>query len=397
MARQRHVPTHSTFPHHPAKGARIMQENDRDLLPEGLGDRLPQQAWASQTVRRAAHDVLASHGYARVETPVLEFEKALASRMAGVQVRRMFRFMDPVSLRTLALRSDITAQVARIAATGLAQAPRPLRLSYSGQVVTVKGDGLDPARERLQLGAELIGTDSIDAVAEIVELAIETLRAAGATGVSVDFTLPDLVDTLSAEALPLPAANIEAVRRMLDSKDAGGLVDAGGETYLPLLYAVGPFDAAIERLAAFDVDGVLASRIAGLRAIAARVSDKARLTLDPSERHGFEYQSWLGFTIYADGIPGSMGRGGTYAILGGAGLDPEPATGFSLYPDRLIDVLVSGSSEERKLFLPLGHDREVAARQRAIGWITVAALSEGDDAVALGCSHRLESGEALEI
>jgi len=374
-----------------------MHENDRDLLPEGLGDRLPQQAWASQTVRRAAHDVLASHGYARVETPVLEFEKALASRMAGVQVRRMFRFMDPVSLRTLALRSDMTAQVARIAATGLAQAPRPLRLSYSGQVVTVKGDGLDPARERLQVGAELIGTDSIDAVAEIVELAIETLRAAGATGVSVDFTLPDLVDTLSTEALPLPSANIEAVRRMLDSKDAGGLVDAGGETYLPLLYAVGPFDAAIERLAAFDVDAVLASRIAGLRAIAARVGDKARLTLDPSERHGFEYQSWLGFTIYADGIPGSMGRGGTYAILGGAGLDPEPATGFSLYPDPLIDALATGGGEERKLFLPLGHDRDVAARQRAIGWITVAALGEDDDAIALGCSHRLDGGEAVAL
>lgn len=379
-----------------------MQENDRDLLPEGLGDRLPQQAWASQTVRRAAHDVLASHGYARVETPVLEFEKALASRMAGVKVRRMFRFMDPASLRLLALRSDMTAQVARIAATGLAEAPRPLRLSYSGQVVTVKGDGLDPARERLQVGAELIGADSPAAAAEIVELAIETLRAAGATGVSVDFTLPDLVDTLSAGALPLPASAIEAVRQMLDAKDAGGLVDAGGEAYLPLLYAVGPFDTAIERLAQFDANGtqdagVLASRIAGLREIAARVAGKARLTLDPSERHGFEYQSWFGFTIYADGVPGSMGRGGTYAILGGAGCDPEAATGFSLYPDALIETLAAGTGEERRLFLPLGHDRDVAARQRAIGWVTVAGLGESDDPVALGCSHRLEGGEAVPV
>jgi len=374
-----------------------MQENDRDLLPEGLGDRLPQQAWASQTVRRAAHDVLASHGYARVETPVLEFEKALAHRMAGVQVRRMFRFVDPVSMRMLALRSDITAQVARIAATGLAQAPRPLRLSYSGQVVTIKGDGLDPARERLQLGAELVGADSTEAVAEIVELAIEALRAAGATGVSVDFTLPDLVDTLSSGALPLPSMNIEAVRQMLDAKDAGGLVDAGGEAYLPLLYAVGPFDSAIEQLAAFDVGGVLASRIAALRAIAARVNGKARLTLDPSERHGFEYQSWFGFTIYADGVPGSLGRGGTYSILGQTGRNPESATGFSLYPDPLIESLSAAAGEERQLFLPLGHDREVASRQRAIGWVTVAALSEADDALALGCSHKLEGGEAVAL
>lgn len=374
-----------------------MQENDRDLLPEGLGDRLVQQAWASQGVRRAAHDVLAGHGYDRVETPVLEFEKALASRMAGVQVRRMFRFVDPASLRMLALRSDMTAQVARIAATGLAQAPRPLRLSYSGQVVTIKGDGLDPARERLQVGAELIGADSTEAVAEIVELAIETLRAAGATGVSVDFTLPDLVDTLNAGDLALPAQAIEAVRQMLDAKDAGGLVDAGGEAYLPLLYAVGPFDTAIERLAAFDGSGMLASRIAALRAIAARVNDKARLTLDPSERHGFEYQSWFGFTIYADGISGSLGRGGTYAILGQTGRDPEPATGFSLYPDSLIETLSAAAGEERRLFLPLGHDRAIAARQRAVGWVTVAALSDADDPIALGCSHRLEDGEAVAL
>ncbi|PZQ56995.1 MAG: ATP phosphoribosyltransferase regulatory subunit [Novosphingobium pentaromativorans] len=374
-----------------------MQDNDRDLLPEGLGDRLPQQAWASQQVRRMAHDVLQGHGYERVETPLIEFEKALAHRMAGVQVRRMFRFVDPVSMRMLALRSDMTAQVARIAATGLAQAPRPLRLSYSGQVCTIKGDGLDPRRERLQLGAELIGTDSVAAAAEIVELAIEALRAAGATGISVDFTMPDLVDTLSAEALPLPEAGIEAVRQMLDAKDAGGLVDVGGEAYLPLLYAVGPFASAIERLAAFDVGGALASRIAGLREIAARVGDKARVTLDPSERHGFEYQSWFGFTIYAEGISGSLGRGGTYRILGQTGHHPESATGFSLYPDPLVDLLAAEPQAQRKLFLPLGHDPRVAGQQRAIGWTTVAALSESDDPIALGCSHRLVDGEAVAL
>ncbi|GFM29884.1 ATP phosphoribosyltransferase regulatory subunit [Novosphingobium sp. PY1] len=375
-----------------------MQDTDRDLLPEGLGDRLPQQAAVSQRVRRTALDAMASHGYERVETPTIEFEKSMASRMAGVQVRRMFRFVDPVSLRTLALRSDITMQVGRIAATGLAAAARPLRLCYAGQVVTIKGDGLDPARERLQLGAELIGSDSVAAAAEIVEIAIEALRAAGASGISVDFTLPDVVDALSAEALPLAASQIEAVRQMLDAKDAGGLVDAGGEAYLPLLYAVGPFETAIERLAAFDNAGVLAGRIAGLREIAARVDGKARLTLDPSERHGFEYQSWFGFTIYAEGVSGSLGRGGTYRILGQlGGQDGEPAAGFSLYPDPLIEVLASEPQDTKKLFLPLGHDARVAEQQRAVGWTTVAALGENDDPIALGCSHRLENGEAVPL
>ena len=373
-----------------------MQDTDRDLLPEGLEDRLPRSAAVAARVTRAALDVMDGHGYDRVQTPSIEFELSMASRMAGVRPRRMFRFVDPISLRTLAIRSDITVQVGRVAATRLADAPRPLRLCYAGQVVTIKGDGLDPTRERLQLGAELIGTDSVAAAAEVVAMAIEALRAAGATGVSVDFTLPDLVDTLAGKALPLDPDKIEAVRQELDAKDAGGLVEAGGEAYLPLLTAIGPFDAAIERLAAIDAadgpsGGALASRIAGLREIAARVSGMARLTLDPSERHGFEYQSWLGFTFYAEGLSGSVGRGGTYSIIG----KNEPATGFSLYPDPLIDALALKEVQANTLFLPLGHDAEVATRLRAIGWRTVAALTAADEGRALGCTHRLDGKETV--
>ena len=101
----------------------------------------------------------------------------------------------------------------------------------------------------------------------------------------MDFTLPDLVDTLAAKALPLEADKIEAVRRELDAKDAGGLVDAGGEAYLPLLTAIGPFDTAIERLAAIDAGGALASRIAALRELAApqvRVWRDGRRTVIPA-------------------------------------------------------------------------------------------------------------------
>jgi ATP phosphoribosyltransferase regulatory subunit len=379
-----------------------MQDTDRDLLPEGLEDRLPPSAAVAARVTRAVVDVLDAQGYDRVQPPTLEFEKSMASRMAGVSPRRMFRFVDPLSLRMMALRSDITPQVARIAATGLAGAARPLRLCYAGQVAAIKGDGLDPTRERLQIGAELIGSDSPAAAGEVLAAAIEALRAAGATGVSVDFTLPDLVDRLAEKALPLSPDAIEDVRRELDAKDAGGLVSAGGKAYLPLLTAIGPFDAAIERLAQFDGrtdqgGGALASRIAGLREVAARVADQARLTLDPSERHGFEYQSWFGFTIYAEGLAGAVGRGGTYRILGPAGDSGEPATGFSLYPHPLIDALALAEGSRDTLFLPPGHDPQVAARLRAVGWRTLAALSQADDARALGCTHLLDGDEAVPL
>lgn len=375
-----------------------MQDTDRDLLPEGLEDRLPVSAAVAARVTRAVIDALDAHGYDRVQPPSIEFERSLASRMAGISPRRMFRFVDPASLRTLALRSDITPQLGRIASTSLAGAPRPLRLCYAGQVVTIKGDGLDPTRERLQLGAELIGMESVAAAGEVVAVAIEALRSAGATGLSVDFTLPDLVDTLAVQALPLAPEKADAVRRELDAKNAGGLVAAGGADYLPLLTAIGPFKSAIEQLAAIDAGGALASRIAALRAIAARLGDSARITLDPSERHGFEYQSWFGFSIYADGLAGILGRGGSYTIKSNSpGGSDEPAIGFSLYPDALIDWLADAEPRRDVLFLPLGHDPIHAARLRAIGWRTVAALGKNCDPKILGCTHRLERGDTVAV
>jgi ATP phosphoribosyltransferase regulatory subunit len=375
-----------------------MSDQTRDLLPEGLEDRLPQAAASATRIMRAIQDVMGAHGYDRVRPPLIEFEKSMAARMAGVRPRRMFRFVDPASLRTLALRSDMTVQVGRIAATGLAHAPRPLRLCYAGQVVTIKGDGLDPAREKLQLGAELIGNDSVAAAGEIASLAIAALKSAGATGISVDFTLPDLVDTLAGVdglgALPLDDEQVEAVRRELDAKDAGGLVAAGGEAYLPLLYATGDFDSAIAKLAELDAGGVLASRIEGLKQIAARLSGEARLTLDPTERHGFEYQSWFGFTIYAEGIRGALGRGGTYRILGEDG--GEVATGVSLYPDALVDAAADVAGKPI-VFLPLGTAPKAAADLHAQGYRTRAALSDADDAGVLGCTHVLMGGEAKPL
>ena len=103
-----------------AKGQADMQDTDRDLLPEGLEDRLPASAAAAARVTRALLDAMDSHGYDRVQPPTIEFEKSLASRMAGISPRRMFRFVDPASLRTLALRSDMTPQLGRIASTSLA-------------------------------------------------------------------------------------------------------------------------------------------------------------------------------------------------------------------------------------------------------------------------------------
>ena len=365
------------------------------LLPEGLSDRLPPQAEASARLTRSVMDAVAAHGYERVMPPLAEFEDTLTQRLKSMRAQDLVRTVDPVSQRTLAFRPDMTAQVGRIAATRLATAPRPLRLSYAGPVIRQKASQLRPERERLQIGAELIGSDSSAAAVEIVNIAIEALQAAGVTGITIDFTLPDLIDMLAAGPLPLGGHEVEAVRSGLDAKDAGALAAIGpaAAAYLPLIQATGPFHAAMERLEAFSarVGGVIDSRIAGLRAIAKPIGWDITLTLDPTERHGFEFQNWFGFSIFAEGFIGEIGRGGSYAIARADGAD-EPAMGFSLYPDPLIDAGFGGESPKR-IFLPLGHDPARAAALRADGWQTIAALTEGEEGAAQRCSHWLDGTE----
>jgi ATP phosphoribosyltransferase regulatory subunit len=367
------------------------------LLPEGLRDRLPAEAEAVSRVTRALIDAMAGHGYRRIAPPIAEFRETLAGDAHDPASRDLLRFTDPVSRRTLAIRPDITRQVGRIATSRLAAAARPLRLSYAGPVVKLTASTLWPDREMAQVGAELIGTDSLAAVTEVLTVAVDALTAAGVTGITVDLTLPDLVDTLAASAFPLDADAIEAVKAELDAKDAGALAALGADAYLPLIAATGPFPKALDRLRAIDAGGVLTSRIAALEALAASIGDRVTVTLDPTERHGFEYQSWIGFSIFVAGHAVTIVRGGSYAITHPDGRI-EPAVGFSLYPDPLIGAgLGSDAGEGKTLFLPLGHDTSAATRLRGEGWVTIAALSDSDDARALGCTHRLDGGVAVSL
>ena len=362
-----------------------------NLLPEGFHDALPPFAEAASRLERDVLDTLASHGYARVTPPLAEYEDGLTDRMRGASSSDLMRFVDPISQRTLALRPDMTMQIGRIASTSLADRPRPLRLSYSGQVLKLRSGQLQPERSRLQIGAELIGNDSVIAASEIVSVAIEALERAGVSGITVDFTMPDLIDILAAGPLPLNEAQIAEVRGELDMKDAGGLNAMGATGYLPLIEATGPFDEAMVKLRRFDMDGLLNSRLDGVAQIAESIRGKARLTLDPTERHGFEYQNWFGFTLYADTFVGALGRGGSYEI-GHSDGETEAAVGFSLYPNPLINAGF-GAKTNDQIFLPLSHDRSAATRLREAGWRTVAALSDKDQAKALGCSHILNGDQ----
>ncbi|MEQ1724896.1 MAG: ATP phosphoribosyltransferase regulatory subunit [Sphingopyxis sp.] len=349
------------------------------LLPTGFRDRLPPEADASARLVRSILDTAAGYGYERVQAPLAEYEASLTAAL-GTSSRDLLRFVDPVSGATMAVRSDITGQIGRIAHSRMGHHPRPLRLSYGGPVVKLRSSQLRPEREMMQVGAELIGLDSVAAANEIIDVAIAALMAAGVSAITIDLTMPDLVDTLA------PAGDRDAIKCALDAKDIAAVPDA----LAPLIAAAGPADEAIARLKAFDAGGKLTSRIAALEAIIAALPAEVTVTLDPTERHGFEYQTWLGFSLFSATTSGEIGRGGSYRIGG------EAAVGFSAFIDPLIDAGLA-LAERRRLFLPLGHDASIAASLREAGWVTVAALTPGDSAEAQICTHILADGVATAI
>ena len=117
------------------------------LLPAGLQDLLPPDAEREAGVEQSLVACFAASGYERVKPPLMEFEETLLSGAGVAVAKESFRLMDPVSQRMMALRADITPQVARIAATRLGAARRPLRLCYGGQVLRVRGGQLRPDRQ----------------------------------------------------------------------------------------------------------------------------------------------------------------------------------------------------------------------------------------------------------
>jgi len=300
----------------------------------------------------------------------------------------------------MGLRADTTPQVARIATTRLAHAARPLRLSYAGQCLRVRGSQLAPDRQIAQAGIELIGCDNPAADAEIVLAGAEALGAVGLTRTSFDLTLPKLVPILLDDA-GMDGAGRAALARALDRKDAASVARHGGRlapTLTELLLAAGAADRALEALmaaslppAARDLADRLAAAVAAIRARAPTL----RLTIDPVEFRGFRYETGVSFTIFAPGRHEELGRGGRY-VCGEA----EPATGLTLYPDAVLRAAPPRVARQR-LYVPFGADSGEAARMRHLGYATIAALGPEDDPAAearrLACSHMLHDGSAVPL
>jgi ATP phosphoribosyltransferase regulatory subunit len=360
------------------------------LLPAGLHDLLPPDAEREAALVERAMAVFRSHGYERVKPPLVEFEESLLTGVGRAWALQTFRLLDPESQRMMAVRADMTLQVARLAASRLVKAPRPLRLSYSGEVLRVGGEQLIPERQFRQIGCELIGSLEAAADAEMILLAATALTRAGVSGLSIDLNLPTMVPTILA-ACEIGEPDERRLTAALAHRDVAvaGSAPVVGPLFAALLDVAGPAETAIDKLNRIALPAAAESsrrRLVETVRLIGRANPELTLTVDPLERQGFEYQTGLSFTIFARGARRELGRGGRYRIGGAAG---EPAVGFSLFADAMLGAAAL-EPLSRRVFLPAGTATAAAEALRRDGWITVAGLTTVDDpgleARRLGCS-----------
>jgi len=375
------------------------------LLPAGLHDLLPPDAEREAALVEHAMGVFRAHGYDRVKPPLVEFEESLLSGVGKSWSLQTFRLMDPESQRMMAVRADMTLQVARLASTRLANAPRPLRLSYSGEVLRVGGAQLAPERQLRQLGCELIGSLEAAADAEIILLAYSALTELGVAGLSIDLNLPTLVPAIFA-AYGIAGDDERRLAAALAHRDTAiaGSAPKVGPLLTALLNVAGPAGKAIETLAGIDLPPEAETarrRLTDTVRLIQQAAPGLKLTVDPLERQGFEYQTGLSFTLFARGARRELGRGGRYRIGADTGSEKrgEPAVGFSLFADAVLKA-APAKPAPRRVYVPVGRAAD-AAQLRLQGWVTVTGLEPAHDTIGeakrLGCGYHLQPDSSEPI
>jgi ATP phosphoribosyltransferase regulatory subunit len=320
-------------------------------LPDQISDILPAEAARLERLRRRLLDLYCSYGYALVQPPMLEHLESLMIDQARDLDLRTFKVVDQASGRLLGLRADITPQAARLDAHQI-QNKGVTRLCYAGSVLHAQPAGLLSSREPVQMGCELFGHDGLEADLEVQDLALASLDAAGIRKVRLDLSHRGIFLALRDRDPGLAACENE-VLSALQSKDRVGLADLvkglsaeSAKALTALIDLYGPASGAD------NVIAVARHRLPQLAPITEAldrlqsVAESAMftehpqcvLTIDFADLRGYRYHNGVMFSIYCEGLPNAVVRGGRYDGAGKVFGRARAATGFSLELRELLEI-----------------------------------------------------------
>jgi ATP phosphoribosyltransferase regulatory subunit len=322
-------------------------------IPPGTRDVLPDEMRELRRLHRALIEVFEDRGYGEVATPAIEYDEVLA-RGDGRAAAGAYRFFDE-SGELLALRSDMTVPIARLAASRFAQAELPLRLCYLASAYRAVRPQRGQVREFVQAGVELIGAPGAAGTAEVVEVLEAALDAAGLNRAVIGLGDADLYRQLLSE-YGVEGEAREAIIARLATHDLVGL-----EAELAAVEGIGGEQVATcVALSQLRGGSEVLERARGLGGAAVeRATARLQETYEELQRRGVAervridlgllrdlgYYSGAILEVYDPALGYVLGGGGRYdGLMKRFGLD-LPAAGFALYLER---VHLAQMEEERR-------------------------------------------------
>ncbi|HTJ45745.1 MAG TPA: ATP phosphoribosyltransferase regulatory subunit [Kofleriaceae bacterium] len=349
-------------------------------LPAGVRDFLPRAAARRRAIAERLLETFEAWGYQRLITPVFECADVLERGLGADARAAAIRFVEPGSGEVVALRPDITPQVARIVATRLADVDGPIRLCYEGAVNRLPQPGTGPLaqRELLQAGIELIDAGSPDGDAEALAVAAAALATTGLEHVRLDvghvapakWVLGQAPDALAREKLKTALSRKD---KAAVAKAATALPSTAREAAEALPRLWGPARDVLDRARHLkwphEVEVAL-GELADVLAAAGPLVEPTlhdEVTIDLGEVRGFEYYTGIRFAGWADGAADAIVRGGRYDELVGRYGRAAKATGFAVDIEAIATAqrasgMAPPAGATSVLFHAEGKQRQVAHR-----------------------------------
>lgn len=378
--------------------------NERWLLPEGIEEVLPEQAWRLELLRRRLLDLFSTWGYELVMPPFIEYLESLFVGTGNALELQTFKLTDQLTGRMMGVRADMTPQVARIDAH-LIKRETPTRLAYIGTVLRTRPQEHGGSRSPLQVGAELYGHAGIESDVEVICLMMVTLRSAGLNGLHLDLghvgifrglakqagltptQEAELFDALQRKSHPDIASLLSGLKlersvhnMLLQLADCHGSEEELGQIRTLLAAASNEVLSALDKLIA-------------ITAAVRRALPYVPLHFDLAELRGYHYHTGVVFAVYTPESGQALAQGGRYDAIGQVFGRPRPATGFSTDLKTLLSLSSATLPEIRGIFAPCADD-QLLARQidelRVQGERVICALpGQQGDARAMGCDRQL--------
>ena len=319
----------------------------RISTPEGTRDLLFASCRALRQTENALRTALEDRGYSEIITPSVEYFDVFAQANPELDQENMLKIIDR-SGRICVARPDNTTPIARIAATRLDEAALPVRLYYSQKVFRSVAGGHGHKGEFLQVGAELIGADGLEADQDILSAAFGALTGTGADNFRIELGHAEIYKAL-IEELSVDEAAAESIRRLIENKSFAALGDAlapyGDRPSAKALRAMPQLFGGMEVL---DEVEALTGNVRVLGAVSYlrrlyRALDQAgygsRIMIDLGLVHEMDYYTGVMFRGYIGGAGAAILSGGRYNALCAKFGKDMPAGGFGIDVESVAESL----------------------------------------------------------